>query len=478
MEHTPAPRVHAFGDDALARLDAVGLTEEIRAGRVSAVEAFDAAVARIERVDPHLNAVVVRDYERAREHARRVDAGERSGFFAGVPSMIKDNCHVQGLPTQQGTRSYVARPQPADGDYARMFKAVGFGILGKTQLSEFGFSGTVEFADGTPSVRNPWNTGHSSGGSSAGAAVLVASGALPIAHAVDGGGSIRIPAACNGLVGLKPTRGRVPTDKHLREMPVKIIADGVLSRSVRDTAAFLRESERVYRRLSLPPIGDVRGPGRKRLRVALVVDSIETPTDADTANVVRGTGKLLEELGHHVSEIDAQAIVPATFPEDFLDYWAVMAAGICLQGKRMLDPSFDRRKVDNLTAGLLRRAGRNSYRLPLSIARLQRAAKLSARFFEGYDVVLSPTLGRVTPELGWAAAALPYETIIERLMQWVTFTPLQNVTGDPSLSLPLGTSDSGLPIGVLLSAPRGHEVRLLELGYELEEAQPFARIDA
>lgn len=470
-------RVHAFTDDALGEHDAVGLTEELRAGRLSPQELVEAAVNRIEQVDPQLNAVVVRDFDRAREWAGRVAAGEAPGFFAGVPSMVKDNSHVQGLPTQQGTRAYRAHPEPADGDYARMYRSIGLGILGKTQLSEFGFSATAEFADGTPPVRNPWNPAYSSGASSAGSAVLVASGALPIAHANDGGGSIRIPAACNGLVGLKPTRGRVPQDRHLREMPVRIVADGVVTRSVRDTAAFLRESERVYRRLSLRPVGDVRAPGKKRLRVALVLDSIETPTDLETAGAVRGTAKLLEELGHHITEIDARQIVPASFPEDFLNYWALMAAGICLQGRRMLDPSFDRRKVDNLTAGLLRRSARNSWRLPLTVARLQRAAGLSARFFEGYDAVLSPTLGRVTPELGWAAPTHPYETIIERLMQWATFTPLQNVTGDPSLSLPLGMSSSGLPIGVLLSAPQGHEARLLELGYELEEAQPFARIN-
>lgn len=471
-------RVHAFADDALGDHDAVGLVEALRAGRVSAVEAHDAAVARIEKVDGLLHGVAHRDFTRAREQACRVDAGEGTGFFAGVPSMAKDNTHVQGLPTQNGTHAYVAHRERADGDHARMSRAIGFDILGKTRMSEFGFNASAEFADGAPPVRNPWDTAFSSGGSSAGAAVLVASGALPVAHAVDGGGSIRIPAACTGLVGLKPTRGRVPTDRHLREMPVKIIADGILSRSVRDTAAFLRESERVYRRLTLPPVGDVRSAGRKRLRVALVVDSLQTPTDTETATAVRGAAKLLEELGHHVSEVDATDVVPATFPTDFLNYWALMAAGICVQGKRMLDPSFDRRKVDNLTAGLLRRSGRRAYQLPLSIARLQRAGRLSARIFADHDVVLSPTLGRTTPELGWTAPTLPYDTIIERLTQWATFTPLQNITGDPSLSLPLGTATNGLPIGVLLSAPQGHEARLLELGYELEDAQPFARIHA
>ena len=154
-----------------------------------------------------------------------------------------------------------------------MFGLVGTTTLGKTRLSEYGFSASAEFIDDPP-VRNPWHTGHSSGASSAGSGAFVAAGAVPMSHANDGGGSIRIPAACNGLVGLKATRGRIPSDKVHQEMPVKIVHDGVLTRSVRDTAAFVRESERVYRNLKLPPVGDVRGPGKKRLRIALVTHSI------------------------------------------------------------------------------------------------------------------------------------------------------------------------------------------------------------
>lgn len=471
MEHMPVQRLHAFTDDALGEHDAVGLVGEIKAGRVSSAEVLDAAIRRIDQVDPQLNAVVCRDYDRARQALPSA-----SGFFAGVPSMVKDNTSVAGLPTQQGTHSYVGKPRAEDGDYVRMYRRVGLGILGKTQLSEFGFSASAEFADGTPPVRNPWHTAYSSGASSAGSAALVASGALPIAHANDGGGSIRIPAACCGLVGFKPTRGRVPQDRLLRDQPVPIVADGVVTRSVRDTAAFLRESEKVYRQLRLPPVGDVRGPGHKRLRVALVVDSIVGATDPETAATVRGTAKLLEELGHRVEEVDAP--VPASFADDFLAYWAMLSAALCGAGKRMLDPSFDRRRVDNLTQGLARHAVRNSWRLPLAIARLRLSAKVSARFFEDHDVVLSPTLAHTTPVIGWLDPRQPFETVLERLMEWAAFTPLQNATGDPSISLPAGLSDRGLPIGVMLSSSQGHEARLLQVAYELEAAAPFPRIQA
>ena len=158
-------------------------------------------------------------------------------------------------------------------------------MLGKTRLSEYGFSPSAEFMDDVP-VRNPWHTEHTSGASSAGSAAFVAAGAVPMAHANDGGGSIRIPAACNGLVGLKATRGRIPSDKLNREMPVQIVHDGVVTRSVRDTAAFVRESERVYRNLKLPPVGDVTHPGKARLRIALVTNSIggRTTDDETTAD--------------------------------------------------------------------------------------------------------------------------------------------------------------------------------------------------
>ena len=464
--------MHAFTDDALGEHDAVGLAAEIRDGRVSPLEAVDAAIARVERLQPELNGLAYADFDRARERALLAQPGER--FFAGVPTFVKDNSDVEGLPTQNGTSAYLARPARADGDFAAAYLSQGVVSLGKTQLSEFGFSASAENRDADP-VRNPWHTGHSSGASSAGSAVFVAGGAVPIAHANDGGGSIRIPAACNGLVGLKPTRGRIPQDKMLRGMPVRIVADGVVTRSVRDTAAFLREAEKSYRNLDLPPIGDITGPGRKRLRIAMMTESVgDLHTDPDVGEVVRDTGKLLESLGHRVEEVDAP--VPDSFVEDFLSYWSLLASFIVATGKRTLDPSFDPRRTENLTRGLARYGRRKAYRLPLTLARLHASKYVSARFFREYDVALTPVLALPTPELGWLDPQQPYEVVIERLIHYASFTPLQNATGDPAISLPLGAGTNGLPIGVQLAAVQGQEARLLGLGYELEEARPFARI--
>jgi amidase len=462
--------VHAFADDALGEHDAVGLAAELRVGRVSRAEVVEAAIARTQRLQPVLEGLACDDFDRAR--LRAADAG--AGFFAGVPTFVKDNSDVAGLPTQQGTKAFTALPAVRHGDWAEAFLGTGLVSLGKTRLSEFGFSASAEFTDDEP-VHNPWDTSYSSGASSAGSAVFVAAGAVPIAHANDGGGSIRIPAACNGLVGLKPTRGRTPGDRMNQQMPVRIVADGVVTRSVRDTAAFLREIERSRPNLSLPPVGDIRGPGRKRLRVALAPESIAgRGTDDETRETVLRTGKLLESMGHHVEEVAPP--VPEHFIADFLDYWSMLAGALTAGGRRQFGPTFDNSRTDNLTRGLARRARRRLWRLPLVITRLRLSGRVSRRFFGEYDVVLTPVLARTTPRLGWLDPNQPYEVLIENLMDWVTFTPWQNATGDPAISLPMGADAQGMPVGIQLATSHGHEARLLELAYELEEAQPFRRI--
>ncbi len=463
-------RVHAFGDDALGEHDAVGLAEEISSGRVSRREAVDAAVARTRSLDAELDGLAADRFGAALEEA----GTWHGGFFAGQPTFVKDNSDVAGLPTQQGTRAYVAHPARVDGDFARMLGLIGGTVLGKTRLSEYGFSPSAEYALDVP-VRNPWHPGHTSGASSAGSSAFVAAGAVPMAHANDGGGSIRIPAACCGLVGLKATRGRIPSDRLNREMPVQIVHDGVVTRSVRDTAAFVRESERVYRNLKLPPVGDVTHPGVARLRIALVTNSIgNRQTDAETTQTVEKTAALLQELGHHVEPVEVP--VPDHFEDDFLLYWSAMALALSTAGRRTFNPTYDRSKNDNLTKGLARHAARNAWKLPLAITRLRLSGRISKVFFAHHDVVLTPTLSLTTPELGWLDPNQDYETVINRILEWVSFTPLQNATGDPAISLPMGTSSTGLPIGVQLAAAQGHDRRLLEIAYELEQAQPFARI--
>jgi amidase len=322
-------------------------------------------------------------------------------------------------------------------------------------------------------VRNPWNLDRTAGASSSGSAAFVAAGVVPIAHGNDGGGSIRIPASCTGLVGLKPTRGRLPLDKDARQMPVRIIANGALTRSVRDTAAFLREMERVHHCPRLPKVGDVTGPGPERLRIALCTSSIGRQASPEFRDLTLQTGALLEQLGHRVEEIDNP--MPDSFAEDFLLYWAFLAFAIVKGGRRTFGPSFNESRLDNLTHGLMRNAGRNLHRVPLASARLASSGRVTARLGRIYDAVLMPTLAHDTPEVGHFDPTVDFDQIMERLVGWVAFTPLQNATGDPAISLPLAMSAAGMPVGMMLSSTRGQEAGLLEIAYELEEAKPWPR---
>jgi amidase len=459
-------RVHAYADDALGDHDAVGLAEEIRSRRVSIPEVVEAAISRTERVAPDLNALAAECFDRARAEA----LAPRGGFFAGIPTLVKDNSDLAGLPTMQGTDAFAPVAARRDGDFARMFLATGVIPLGKTRLSEYGFSASAEHPRLGP-VRSPWSTAHTAGASSAGAAALVAAGAVPFAHANDGGGSIRIPAAVNGLVGLKPTRGRLPQDRMLRRMPVRLVSEGVVSRSVRDTAAFLREAEKVYRDLRLSPVGDVTRGTRARRTVAVLIDGIEVRASAEVEALTRATAELLESLGHHVEWIE-QPLTPA-FKDDFLVYWGMLASAVVASGRFEHGSSWDPSRLDEMTRGLDRHCRRNLQHLPGAVRRLRRTTQLAAELHASYDVVLTPTLAMETPRLGWLDPMQDYETVMEHLLLWVAWTPWQNASGAPAISLPLATTAGGLPQGMMLAADHGHEAMLLELAFELEEARPW-----
>ena len=444
-------RVHAFGDDALGDLDAVALVDAIETGRVSVPEVVEAAIARTEAVNPALNGLAYKAFDRAlaRAYARR----PYGGYFNGVPTFVKDNVDVGGMPTMQGTDAWAPRPARSDGDFARTYLATGLVPLGKTQMSEFGFSGSAEHPRLGP-VRNPWNPEYTAGASSSGSGAFVAAGVVPIAHANDGGGSIRIPASCNGLVGLKPSRGRLPLDKQVRQMPIRIIANGVLTRSVRDTAAFYREAERTWHNRKLPSIGDVTHAGTQRLKIVVVTRSLVRECSPEVRELTLKTAALLEELGHRVEYLE-KIPVPSYVADDFILYWSLLAMAVVRNGSRAFGHTFDRSRLDNLTLGLDRLAGRNVHRLPLAITRLATLRRVTARLYRTYDAVLTPTLARETPRIGHLDPTADYEQIIDRLIDWVAFTPLQNITGEPSISLPLAESAASMPVGMMLSSSMG-----------------------
>ncbi len=469
-ESPETTHVHAFCDDALGDADAVEVARRIAAGEISAVEAVESAIARAGKVEPLLNGIVCDRFEAALTEAA---GSANEGAFAGVPTFVKDNTPAAGLPTDQGSRAVNSKPAQEHSAYAAQYLSAGFHFLGKSRLPEFGLNASTEFADAEP-TRNPWNTGYSCGASSGGSAALVASGVVPIAHANDGGGSIRIPAAACGLVGLKPTRGRHVDNDGARAMPLNIIGEGVVTRSVRDTAAFHAAMETHWQNPALPPLGLVEGPGARRLRVGLAMDSITVGPDAETRTAIEATAARLEALGHRVEPLELP--FGARFEDDFLHYWGALAFAIHRGGRWTMDPSFDAKGLENLTRELGKRFGRRFYKLPFVLRRMKQATQAYAALFENVDVLVSPVLAHTTPRLGHLGAALEGATLIDRLRQYVAYTPASNAVGAPAISLPVAQNEAGLPLAAHIMGAHGDERTLLELAFELEADQPWRRI--
>jgi len=466
---TSQVRVHAFGDDALADHDAVEIADLIRRGDLSTAEVEAAAIERIQKVAPTLRAVVHEAYDRPRR------SSDTSAPLFGVPTLIKDNTDVAAWPTNNGSEAYTAGPAKRDGRYTRQFVGTGVSVLGKTRMPEFGLNATTEFRTQEPTV-NPWNTDYSVGAYSGGAAALVAAGAVPIAHANDGGGSIRIPAAAAGLIGLKPSRGRHIDGEEARIMPINMISEGIVSRSVRDTAAFVDAMERRWRNPSLAPIGLVEGPARRRLRIGLLLESVtDAVVDDQTRAAVEHTAQLLEKQGHTVEVVPVPA--DPSFADDFVNYWGLLAQMAGGLGKFAFDKSFDASKLDGLTEGLRTHFKRGGWKqMPGALRRLKKSAVTYGAAFDQVEVVVSPVVANTTPRLGQLSPNVPFDQLITRLRNHVAFTPLQNITGTPAISLPVGLSDEGLPIGVQLSAAYGDDRTLLELAFALEDEIGWPRI--
>ncbi|MCW2494957.1 amidase [Jatrophihabitans sp.] len=463
MTH-PRPQVHAYFDDALGEHDGVALAALVRSGERSPAELIEAAIARVEAVDPELHAVQVRAYDRAR--ATRVDTDT---LLAGVPTFIKDNTDVLGLPTNHGTACFVAKPAKHDSPVTTQYLASGMVVLGKTRLPEFGFNAATEYRFDEP-VRNPWNTDYSPGASSGGSGALVAAGAVPISHANDGGGSIRIPAACNGLVGLKPSRGRFADGPQAKSLPINVVAEGVVTRSVRDTAAYAAACEQYAPAKALLPIGHVQSAGSQPLRIGLVIDSPSgAVTDSETRAAVERTAKTLEAMGHYV---DVAAIpIDTQFADDFVAYWAMLAFLSTRTARLLIDRHFNAKRADGLTLGLRSQFQRHLLSAPGALRRLKKAQADYEAAFAAHDAILSPVLSHVPPKIGYLSPQQPFEQLMDRLRNYVAFTPLNNVSGGPAIAIPAGRSAEGVPIGAHLSAKLGDEAVLLRLAYGLEDAQ-------
>lgn len=467
-------RVHSFTDDILSDLDGVALAELIRKKEITSQEVVAAAIARAQKVEPVLNAVVTPHFEKGLEAAKQ----PTEGFFAGLPIFFKDLTFFEGEKTYFGTEALAnAKPQKATDPIAKQILAQGFINIGTSSMPEFGLGCTTEFPSAKPTP-NPWNIGHSVGGSSGGAGALVAAGVVPIAHSADGGGSTRIPASCCGLVGLKATRGRLLRSGLFKSQVVDVAIDGVITRTVRDTAHFYAEAEKYYLNPKIKPIGLVAGPSNRKFKIGFTGDSVQgRGADATTKGVLNDTVALLQSMGHEVKHIDLSS--QEQFPDDFINLWGMSAFYVKNFGKAMFGSHFDPKKLTNVTKGLTKHHLRNIHRTPFFVRRLRRSHLEYKRLMaeNDIDIILTPTLAHAPPALGYLGMDLEYDVMFPRMADWACFSPYANATGAPSISLPLGHDTvNDLPIGMMFGAGHGEDALLLDLAFQLEEAQPWRKI--
>jgi amidase len=467
----------------LAELDATAQADLVRRGEMSPLELVDAAIGRIEELNPRLNAVISRRFERAREEARSGCVPE--GPFRGVPFLLKDiGAHAAGDPVHAGMRFLrdLAWTEPEETYLAAKYRAAGFVFLGKTNTPELGILPTTEPASYGP-THNPWDEAHSAGGSSGGAAAAVASGMVPVAHASDGGGSIRIPAAHCGLVGLKPSRGRNSFGPDIAERWGGFSVEHVVTRSVRDTAAVLDATagEMPGDPYVAPPprrpYAEEVGANPGSLRIGLMLHSpAGLPVHADCVTAARAAAAVLESLGHRVEESHPEALCT---PELMRAFVTVVASSTA----RALDSWSDRAgrpiregDVEVLTwavAGLGRKVSAAAYLRATEFLHAN-ARRIAAWWQSGFDLLLTPTTAEPPPRLGEFGPA-PDNPLagFMRAAPFSTFTAPFNTTGQPAVSLPLHWTDQGLPVGAQMVAPYGREDVLIRIAAQIEGARPW-----
>lgn len=450
--------------DSFAALDATAQAALVRQREVQPAELLEAAIARIEALNPRLNAVVTPLYERARAEAA---APLPEGPFQGVPYLLKDLVDLQGTRRTSGSRLLARHLSGETSEIVARSQQAGLVVLGKTNTPELAANASTEPLLFGPS-RNPWNPAHSAGGSSGGAAVAVASGMVPMAHASDGGGSIRIPASCCGLFGLKPGRSRMAGAR-----ATDAGVEHALSRSVRDSARLFAWNQRRDAQAPLPPLAIPDGPARQRLSIGFSTQDVfgREPAPAVRAALER-TARLCESLGHRV--------VPARLPVDgevffthFMVAWSSSGARAVQSARAQgLDPAAV------LEPWTLHLAAHAAAQPPEAGAKASAYfADLARRFdafFAATDAMLSPVVNDAPPPLGYLGPQVPGPQMWDRLMAYVSYTPVHNVAGTPAMSVPLGTSPSGLPIGSQFAARAGREDMLFALAFELEQAAPWA----
>jgi len=481
------------------QFDSLGLAELVRQGQISALELCEEAIEKINRHNPLLNAVIRPMFEEGRKAASQP---QPDAPFAGVPFLLKDLGYAYaGVPTSDGCRALKTRVPEKDSEMVVRFKKAGLAILGKTSTPEFGLLGITEPELFGP-CRNPWNTDHTPGGSSGGSASAVAAGMTPAAAGGDGGGSIRIPASCCGLFGLKPTRGRNPSGPDSGPAWRGAVQSHVITRSVRDSAAMLdaTQGEDTGAPYRIPPperpyLEEVaRPPGR--LKIAFSTSSpIHTRVHPECVRAVEKAATLLEDLGHHVEEMQPDIDGRALAASYMAMYFGEVAADI-----DELEPALGRKaKLGDVEAmtwalGLLGRSFSSGY-LTSALRMWDRTARKMGRFFDTHHIYMTPTtayppakVGELKPKpaeamlmnlintlhAGWLLKVSGMvDTLVERGLARTPFTQMANLCGLPAMSVPLHWTPGGLPCGTHITAPFGDEATLFRLASQLEEACPW-----
>jgi amidase len=465
-------------------MDATAQAELVRTGEASPSELVDAAIERIEGLNPELNAVIHPLFEKAREAA----AGELpDGPFRGVPFVLKDlAAHSAGDPFHEGTKfaKEAGHRERRDTELVKRFRRAGLVLVGKTNTPELGILPTTEPEAYGP-TRNPWDTDRSTGGSSGGSAAAVASGMVTVGHANDGGGSIRIPASCCGLVGLKPTRARTTFAPDFGDVMGGLVNEHVVVHSVRDSAALLdaiagpAPGDPYVAPAPERPFAEEVGadPGRLRIGLMTTAPGGQWEPHADVVAAAESAGRLLESLGHGVE--------PGAYPRGlddveqiphFLVRWSAGTAWALRWWQTRLGRELGPDDVEACTWALAEMGRQHTAAdLFVAIEKNQLAAREAARWHEDYDLLLTPTMGEPPTRIGEYAPD-PENPImpIVRATPIATFTATLNVTGQPAISLPLHWAEDGVPIGVQLVAAYGREDLLLRVAAQLEEAQPWA----
>lgn len=465
--------------DEYAKLDAVAIAAAVRAGELSALEVTEAAIGAIDALEPRLNALVLQDFAQAREVARGVS---REAPLAGVPFLVKDvNLQVAGWPTTYSSRFFAGAAPLPDSELVVRWRRAGTVFLGKTNTPEFaGNFATEPVYRGT--TLNPWNPAVTVGGSSGGAAAAVASGMVPVAHGTDVGGSIRVPAACCGLFGLKPSRGLNPLGPHHAELGAGLNCDHVLSRTVRDSAAFLDATAgpdpgAPYRVVPAVPsyLAALQGP-RETLRVACISHSLDgRPVAPEIEARLWDAARLIEALGHKVEPTRFPAeVADLAAGEAWIPLWLMDIAMLIRDRTRELGREPESDEIETMSRYAVERIGRMSAHEYFDVRRLaHRLCLAMLQAFGAFDLILTPATGTLPPPVGVLGANAPDFDLARWGAAGYAFAPfseLFNVTGQPAASLPLFQSASGLPIGIQLVGRQDEDHRLLRVAADLESA--------